>query len=221
MEKGRENKDFLKEDGYLSVESCKKVNKIIFHPNLNVMIIITDQTIIILDINSGVLLQQINNGNSYKYFQLINLFNQKIDCINLIETNKAINGRYLIEHDKILFWNDKNMGMRSVYPTSVLLLETILQAPIHNTDNVVKVEILLSEAVLLYNSLISLEQQGVENSADITNELVQKYAIIVQLINKIYIFIFFFSFRISEAQRKGKKGIKAQKVNLNHYVCRK
>lgn len=92
----------------------------------------------------------------------------------LTETNRPVNGRYLIEHDKILFWNDKNMGMRSVYPTSVLLLETILQAPIHNTDNVVKVEILLSEAVLLYNSLVSLEQQGVENSADITNELVQK-----------------------------------------------
>lgn len=64
--------------------------------------------------------------------------------------------------------------MRSVYPTGVLLLETILQAPITSTDNVVKVEILLSEAVLLYNSLVSLEQQGVENSADVTNELVQK-----------------------------------------------
>ena len=66
------------------------------------------------------------------------------------------------------------MGMRSVYPTSVLLLETILQTPICSTDNIVKVEILLSEAVLLYNSLLSLEQQGVENSADIINELVQK-----------------------------------------------
>lgn len=69
------------------------------------------------------------------------------------------------------------MGMRSVYPTGVLLLETILQAPIISSDNTVKVEILLSEAVLLYNSLVSLEQQGVENSADVTNELVQKYAI--------------------------------------------
>ena len=93
--------------------------------------------------------------------------------MHFTETNKPISGKYLIEHDKILFWNDKNLGMRSVYPTSVLLLETILQAPI-STDNVVKVEILLSEAVLLYNSLVSLEQHGVENSADITNELVQK-----------------------------------------------
>ncbi|CAG9807884.1 unnamed protein product [Chironomus riparius] len=167
MEKGRENKDFLKEDGYLSVDSCKRVHKIIFHPNLNVMLIITNQSIVILDINSGVILQQIHN-----------------------ESNKVVNGRYLIEHDKILFWNDTNMGMRSVYPTSVLLLETILQTPICSPDNVVKVEILLSEAVLLYNSLLSLEQQGVENSADIVNELVQK---------------------ISEAQKKGKKGIKAQK----------
>lgn len=92
----------------------------------------------------------------------------------LIEANKPINGRHLVDHDKILFWNNENMGMRSVYPTSVLLLETILQAPIYSTDNVVKIEILLSEAVLLYNSLVSLEQQGVENSTDITNELVQK-----------------------------------------------
>lgn len=75
MEKDRENKDFLKEDGFLSVESCKKVNKIIFHPNLNVMIIITDHTIVILDINSGVLLQQISNGNFYHFLMfLLNCF---------------------------------------------------------------------------------------------------------------------------------------------------
>jgi hypothetical protein len=63
MDKGRDNKEFLKEDGYLTVESCKRAHKIIFHPNLNVMLIITDYSIVILDINSGVILQQINNGN--------------------------------------------------------------------------------------------------------------------------------------------------------------
>ena len=68
MEKGRENKDFLKEDGYLSVDSCKRVHKIIFHPNLNVMLIITNHSIVILDINSGVILQQINNGNFFPFY---------------------------------------------------------------------------------------------------------------------------------------------------------
>lgn len=59
MEKGKENKDFLKEDGYLSVESCNNVHRIVFHPNLNVMLIFTDSSIFILDINSGVILQKI------------------------------------------------------------------------------------------------------------------------------------------------------------------
>lgn len=106
--------------------------------------------------------------------------------------NKFIKGKYLSEHDKVLFWNDKNLGLRSDY-NGVLLLDTILQAPIANTDNCVKIELLLSEALLLHQSLVSLEQQGVENSADVTNELFLK---------------------ISEAQQRAKKGIKAQKVKF-------
>lgn len=83
------------------------------------------------------------------------------------------------------------MGLRCDY-NGVLLLDTILQTPISNTDSAVKIELLLSEALLLHQSLSSLEQHGVENSADVINELVQK---------------------ITEAQRRAKKGIKAQKVN--------
>lgn len=95
----------------------------------------------------------------------------------------------MAEHDKILFWDNLNLGLRSDY-NGVLLLDTILQAPLTNTDNVIKIELLLSEAVLLHQSLALLEQQGVENSADVINELVQK---------------------IGEAQQRAKKGIKAQK----------
>lgn len=105
-------------------------------------------------------------------------------------TNKNIQGKYLTDYDKVLFWNNTNMGLRCDY-NGVLLLDTILQTPIINTDNPVKVELLLSEALLLHQSLSSLEQQGVENSADVINELVQK---------------------ITEAQRRPKRGIKAQKV---------
>lgn len=107
--------------------------------------------------------------------------------------NKFIKGKYLTEHDKVLFWNDKSMGLRSDY-NGVLLLDTILQAPINNTDNGIKIELLLSEALLLHQSLVSLEQQGVENSADVTNELYQK---------------------ITEVQQRAKKGIKAQKVKIS------
>lgn len=103
--------------------------------------------------------------------------------------NKIIKGKYLTEHDKILFWDSDKLGLRSDY-NGVLLLDTILQAPVNNTDHIVKVELLLSEAVLLHQSLVLLEQQGVENSADVINELVQ---------------------RIGEAQQRAKKGIKAQK----------
>lgn len=88
------------------------------------------------------------------------------------------------------------MGLRSHY-NGVLLLDTILQAPFKNTDDTVKVELLLSEAVLLHQSLVSLEQQGVENSADVINELVLK---------------------IGEAQKRSKKGIKAQKVDKHFLV---
>lgn len=95
----------------------------------------------------------------------------------------------MAEHDKILFWDNLNLGLRSDY-NGVLLLDTILQPPLSNTDNVIKIELLLSEAVLLHQSLALLEQQGVENSADVINELVQK---------------------IGEAQQRAKKGIKAQK----------
>lgn len=93
------------------------------------------------------------------------------------------------EHDRILFWNNENIGLRSDY-NGVLLLDTILQAPLTNTENVVKIELLLTEAVLMHQSLELLEQNGVENSADVINELVQK---------------------IGEAQQRAKKGIKAQK----------
>jgi baculoviral IAP repeat-containing protein 6 (apollon) len=107
-----------------------------------------------------------------------------------VDTNKKfINGKYLTEHDKILFWDTDNLGLRSDY-NGVLLLDTILQAPLANTDHTIKIELLLSEAVLLHQSLVLLEQQGVENSADVINELLQK---------------------IGEAQQRAKKGIKAQK----------
>lgn len=93
------------------------------------------------------------------------------------------------EQDKILFWDEKSLGLRSDY-NGVLLLDTILQKPVSHTEDMVKIELLLSEAVIFLESLQSLEQHGVENSADVINELTLK---------------------ISEAHARSPKGIKAQK----------
>ena len=63
-----EEKEFLKEDGFLSVQECTDINKIIFHPNLNVILIFTNSIIHILDVNSGVVLQRILNDGKLIVF---------------------------------------------------------------------------------------------------------------------------------------------------------
>lgn len=100
---------------------------------------------------------------------------------------------YLPLQDKILFWDGKNLGLRGVY-NGVLLLDTVLQSPVVHRDDLVRIELLLSEAMLLLYSLQSLEETGLENTTDAVNELMV---------------------RISEAQANTKKGIKAQKVGDN------
>lgn len=105
--------------------------------------------------------------------------------------DRKIAGKYLPQQDKVLFWDGKNIGMRGDY-NGVLFLETILQTPVKQTDDTVKLEILLSEAVLFLQSLQSIEEHGLENTSDVINEFVSK---------------------ITEANSMEKKGIKAQKVS--------
>lgn len=97
--------------------------------------------------------------------------------------------KYLPDQDKVLFWNNGTLGLRGDY-NQVLLLDTILQTPIVQTDDIVRIELILSEAVLFLQSIQSLEQQGLENTSDVINEL---------------------KLRISEAQKVTKKGVKAQR----------
>ena len=111
-------------------------------------------------------------------------------AIYFLEGNKTVRGKYLSEQDKIVVWDGQKLGLRGDY-NGVLLLDTILQTPTSQTDNLVKIELLMSEAVLFLQSLQSLEQQGVESSSDVINELTLK---------------------INEAHQKPKRGIKAQKV---------
>jgi hypothetical protein len=58
------DKEFLKEDGYLNVQNCTDIYNIIFHPNLNVILIFTKTQIYTLDINSGIILLSGNCTNT-------------------------------------------------------------------------------------------------------------------------------------------------------------
>lgn len=99
--------------------------------------------------------------------------------------------------EKILLWDGQNLGFRGDY-NGVLLLDTILQPPILQNDDLIKLELLLSEAIIFQTCLKDLEQEGLECPSDVSNELLEK---------------------IINAQANAKKGIKAQRVRRkNIYV---
>ncbi|XP_068153762.1 baculoviral IAP repeat-containing protein 6 isoform X3 [Drosophila tropicalis] len=176
----------LKQDGYLDVgTNCDsgsgseaearpsfEMRNIVYHSQLNVLLLFgMDNVLKIMDVNSGVILQthQLgSNGNDI-----------------------TVHGRYMPLQDKILFWDGHNLGMRGDY-NGVLLLDTILQAPIGQNDDYIKLEIILSEAIIFQNCINELESEGLECPCDISNELTQK---------------------INQAQLNAKKGIKAQRWN--------
>ncbi|XP_015009950.2 baculoviral IAP repeat-containing protein 6 isoform X4 [Drosophila erecta] len=168
----------LKQDGYLDLGDCNsapsrpfEMRNVVYHPQLNVLLLFDNgSTVKVLDANSGVILQtyQLNsNGDS------------------------IVHGRYMPLQDKILFWDGHNLGLRGDY-NGVLLLDTILQAPIGQNDDYIKLEIILSEAIIFQNCITELESEGLECPCDISNELTQK---------------------INQAQLNAKKGIKAQRWN--------
>ncbi|KAK5648597.1 hypothetical protein RI129_003489 [Pyrocoelia pectoralis] len=159
----------LKEDGYLN--AATEIKKIVYHPSLNVILICINSGIVrVLDVNSGVVLQA-----SYLSTQDA----CEITCL------------YIPGQDRVLFCDGYSIGVRSNY-NGVLLLDTILQKPINNPNDNVKLELLLSEAIILKQSLSSVGVLGVDH---VLNELTEK---------------------ILDAQKQSKKGIKAQKWNT---VC--
>ncbi|XP_059612083.1 baculoviral IAP repeat-containing protein 6 [Phlebotomus argentipes] len=159
---------WLKEDGYLNVDT--ESTHIIYHPHLNVILVFTKTgEVKVIDVNSGVILQSCSLADSDR-----------------------VSGRYLPKQDKVLLWNEQNIGIRGDY-NGVLLLDTILQTPVKQSDDIVRIELLYSEAVLFLQCIQSLEENGLENTADVSNELMKK---------------------IMEAQLHAKKGIKAQKWNI-------
>ncbi|XP_072390491.1 dual E2 ubiquitin-conjugating enzyme/E3 ubiquitin-protein ligase BIRC6 [Diabrotica undecimpunctata] len=159
----------LNEDGYLNVDI--DVKEIIYHPYLNVILICTQTGVVsVLDVNSGVIL----HSSSLSAQNLSN-----VKC------------KYIPSLDRVLFTDGQALGVRSDY-NGVLLLDSILQKNITDGKQEVKIELPLSEAIILKESLSSSNLHGLEQ---IINELTEI---------------------ISEAQAHHKKGIKAQKWNT---VC--
>ncbi|XP_063222017.1 baculoviral IAP repeat-containing protein 6 isoform X2 [Bacillus rossius redtenbacheri] len=157
----------LNEDGLINVEpNCKSV---IYHPNSNVIIAVKKSSeVIVVDVNSGVTLRRSSLS---------------------AKANSEIHGAYIPEYDKILFTDGGRIGIRRDY-SGVLLLDTILQTPVSRPEDVVRVELPLSEAVLLFNTMRSNELSGVEPKTEVMSELDKK---------------------IKEGMAVPKKGTKAQK----------
>ncbi|XP_076756528.1 BIR repeat containing ubiquitin-conjugating enzyme isoform X2 [Xylocopa sonorina] len=163
----------LKEDGYLNVDT--KCKSIIYHANLNVLLITTGSAqVYVFDVNSGVILQKSSLSG---------------------KLNGKLQGTYLSNGvDKILYTDGRGIGVRSDY-NGVLLLDTLLQTPVSRSEDIVKLELLFSEATLLYQCLRCVELPGVDHVQEVKEELISKTFIV-------------------EANQK--EGIKAQKWNT---VC--
>ncbi|XP_057338600.1 baculoviral IAP repeat-containing protein 6 isoform X3 [Microplitis mediator] len=142
----------LKEDGYLNVDAeCKSI---IYHPNLNVLLITTSSAqVYVFDVNFGVILQR-------------SILSDKPDG--------KLQGVYLADGiDKILYTNGKGIGVRSDY-NGVLLLDTILQTPVSRSEDTIKLELLLSEACLLHQCLRLVDLPGVDHVQSVLQELWNK-----------------------------------------------
>lgn len=110
--------------------------------------------------------------------------------LSLTDTNHNVYGYFMPLQEKILLTDGHVIGFRGDY-NGVLLLDTVLQTPVPNNDDCIRLEMLLSEAILFQTCLRDLEQD-LECPYDLQNELMEKIKI---------------------AQSNSKKGIKAQRVS--------
>ncbi|KAM7359256.1 BIR repeat containing ubiquitin-conjugating enzyme isoform 2-T2 [Cochliomyia hominivorax] len=193
----------LKQDGYLDVGSISRctvsmgngdvvtsptsnsssvvdgrvvhTTSIVYHPNLNVILVFDSiNQIKVLDVHSGIILQTYHLEN---------------------DTDHKISGYFMQLQEKLIITDGHVIGFRGDY-NGVLLLDTVLQTPVPHNDDPIRIEMLLSEAILFQTCLKELEQD-LECPNDLLNELMEK---------------------IKNAQSNSKKGIKAQRWNT---ICLK
>ncbi|CAK1583350.1 unnamed protein product [Parnassius mnemosyne] len=140
----------LREDGYIRMNF--PVTSLTYHSNLNIILVKTDVgSVHVLDVNSGVILQS--------------------SCLSADESG-ALGVEYASGADRVFLWDSSGVGARTDY-NGVLLLHTALQRPLPSTqpDNIIKIELVLSEAVILYQCVQSLDVHSIEGLSDFINAL--------------------------------------------------
>ncbi|XP_047034012.1 baculoviral IAP repeat-containing protein 6 isoform X2 [Helicoverpa zea] len=140
----------LREDGYIRMNF--PVSSLTYHSNLNIILVKTDRCgVHVLDVNSGVILQS--------------------SRLSADECGK-LGVEYAPGADRVFVWDGSGVGARTDY-NGVLLLHTALQRPLPSSqpDKIIRIELVLSEAVLLYQCLQSLDAHSIEGLTDFINEL--------------------------------------------------
>ncbi|CAH0728119.1 unnamed protein product, partial [Brenthis ino] len=140
----------LREDGYIRM--IFPVTSLTYHSNLNIILVKTDEgRVHVLDVNSGVILQS--------------------SCLSA-DDGGTLGVEYAPGADRVFVWDNSGIGARTDY-NGVLLLHTALQRPLFSSqpDSQVRIELVLSEAVLLYQCVQSLDAHSIEGLADFINEL--------------------------------------------------
>ncbi|XP_069360568.1 baculoviral IAP repeat-containing protein 6 isoform X2 [Maniola hyperantus] len=141
----------LREDGYIRMNF--PVTSLTYHSNLNIILVKTDVGgVHVLDVNSGVILQSSHLS---------------------ADDGGTLGVEYASGADRVFVWDSSGVGARTDY-NGVLLLNTALQRPVFHkqTDNFeVRIELVLSEAVLLYQCLQNLDSDSIEGLADFTKKL--------------------------------------------------
>ncbi|XP_059058319.1 baculoviral IAP repeat-containing protein 6 [Achroia grisella] len=140
----------LREDGYIRMNF--PVTSLTYHSNLNIILVKTDVGgVHVLDVNSGVILQS--------------------SCLSA-DDGGTLGVEYAPAADRVFVWDSSGVSSRSDY-NGVLLLHTALQRPLPSSqlDKIIRIELVLSEAVLLYQCLQSLDAHSIEGLSDFVNEL--------------------------------------------------
>ncbi|XP_049878015.1 baculoviral IAP repeat-containing protein 6 isoform X2 [Pectinophora gossypiella] len=140
----------LREDGYIRMNF--PVTSLTYHSNLNIILVKTDVGgVHVLDVNSGVILQS--------------------SCLSA-DDGGTLGVEYAAGADRVFVWDSSGVGARTDY-NGVLLLHTALQRPLPSSqpDKIIRIELVLSEAVLLYQCLQSLDVLSIEGLSDFINEL--------------------------------------------------
>ncbi|XP_065342145.1 baculoviral IAP repeat-containing protein 6 isoform X6 [Cloeon dipterum] len=123
------------EDGCLNVNTEPRT--IVYHPNLNVILIVSNSPeVLVIDVNTGAILHRSCYSGS---------------------TTSCLQGAYLAGHDKLLLTDGTNVGLRSDY-SGVLLLDSILQPPVLQSQQKARVELPLSEALVLQKALTQMSE---------------------------------------------------------------